>query len=324
VSAAVARRAFRVSWPIVFGLLGMLGVGLSRIAIVPRFMALREKSDMYALPSPEQVVVASLGYRSALADLIFAHVLVWHGLHFEQKRRFEFAADYLDTVSTLDPTFRETYYFGDTLISMQPIPPRREDYVRARALLEKGLAARPFDTELWLSTGQYIAYVAAPWLEDPKEQSEWKLAGARILARACELVGSNENIPFNCIGAAGLLSKAGEREATIQFLERVLSVSDDEEIRAFALAYLERALGERARAQVRARADRLRKAWKSDLPFVGLTTELILGPPGDPAACAGRERKSVACAATWASWRERVSLEEAPVEEDVNPAAAPP
>jgi tetratricopeptide (TPR) repeat protein len=300
-----------VPWALFVALVGVVAIGFFRSTLVPRFSKLREKSDVYALPSPEQVVVASLGYRSALADLIFAHVLVWHGLHFEQKRRFEFAADYLDTVSTLDPTFRETYYFGDTLIAMQPVSPRREDYHRARALLEKGLRMRPHDTELWLSTGQYIAYVAAPWLEDPKEQAEWKLAGARILARACEMVGSNENIPYNCIGAAGILTRAGEREATIQFLERVLAASDDEELRARAIQYLQRALGERSRERLQARADRLRKAWKADLPFVSLTSELILGPPNDPAACAGLAPRGPACAATWAEWRNRVNAEEA-------------
>ncbi|HEY3493098.1 MAG TPA: hypothetical protein VGK73_00360 [Polyangiaceae bacterium] len=293
-------------WVIGLVLAGAVGVGAARSALLPRFLALREKSDVYALPSPEQVVVASLGHRSALADLIFAHVLVWHGLHFEEKRRFEFAADYLDTVATLDPTFRETYYFGDTLIAVQPTPPRREDYVKARKLLERGLAARPYDTELWLSTGQYIAYVAAPWLEDPKEREEWKLAGARILARACELVGSNENIPYNCIGAAGLFTRAGEREATIQFLERILAASDDEELRAMAIRLLQAALGERSRELVQARADRLRKAWKADLPFVSLTTELLLGPPSDPAACAGG-RPTPECAATWATWRSRMN-----------------
>ena len=149
------------------------GIGGLRNALLARTAKLAEKTDVYGLPSPDQVVVGSLGYRAALADLLFAHVLVWHGIHFQEKRRLEFAADYLDTVAALDPTFRETYYFGDTLITMQPVKPRHEDYVRARQLLEKGLVARPGDTELWLSTGEFIAYVAAPWLEDPKEQSEW-------------------------------------------------------------------------------------------------------------------------------------------------------
>lgn len=287
-----------------------VGIAELRGALLSRTAKLRENTDVYGLPSPEQVVVASLGYRSALADLLFSHVLVWHGIHFQEKRRLEFAADYLDTVAALDPTFRETYYFGDTLIAMQPVKPRHEDYVRARRLLEKGLVARPGDTELWLNAGQFIAYVAAPWLDDPDERAEWRLAGAKILARACELVGSNENIPYNCITASTLFSKAGEREANIQFLERVLLASDDEEIRERVAGYLSRALGERESERRRARFDRLRNAWHADLPFVDLTTELIVGPPLDPAACAGAVDASAECAATWATWRAREHEEE--------------
>lgn len=281
------------------------GIGELRSALLARTTALRDKTDVYELPSPAQVVVLSLGYRSALADFLFAHVLVWHGIHFEQKRRLEYAADYLDTIAALDPTFRETYYYGDTLIAIQPVKPRHEDYVRARRLLEKGLAARPTDTDLWLSAGQFIAYVAAPWLEDPKEKAEWKLAGARVLAHACELVGSNDNIPYNCITAAGLLNRGGEREANIEFLQRVLAVSDDEALRDLALRYLERAVGERSEEELRARADRLRQAWRTDLPFVELTTELLLGPPTNPAACAGLNARTIDCATTWADWRAR-------------------
>lgn len=289
-----------------------LGITELRGALLVRTAKLQEKTDVYGLPSPEQVVVASLGYRSALADLLFANVLVWHGLHFAEKRRLEFAADYLDTVAALDPTFRETYYFGDTLITMQPVKPRHEDYVRARQLLEKGLAARPSDTELWLSTGQFIAYVAAPWLDDPKEQAAWRLAGAKILAHACELVGSNEELPFQCISAAGILDKAGERDAQIQFLERVLAASDNEALRDQVLAYLERALGDRSRERLRAREDRLRNAWRADLPFIDLTKELIVGPPIDAAACAGMLEATSKCATTWADWRARERSDEGP------------
>jgi hypothetical protein len=300
----VAGRAFALRLASIVLLIGAAaGIGELRGALLARVEKLKEKSDVYGLPSPEQVVVLSLGYRSALADLLFAHVLVWHGIHFQEKRRLEFAANYLDTVAALDPTFRDTYYYGDTIITMQPEKPRHEDYVRARQLLENGLVARPTDTELWFNTGQYIAYVAAPWLDDPKEQAEWRLAGARLLARACELVGSNENIPYNCITAAGLFSRAGEREANIQFLERVLAVSDDEELRQQALAYLQHALGEQSQDRLRERADRLREAWKSDLRFVDLTTELLLGPPTDPASCAGISHPSTECATTWRAWR---------------------
>jgi hypothetical protein len=283
-------------------------VGRLRAPLATTYAKIRESSDVYALPRPEQTVVLSLGYRSAIADFLFAHVLVWHGLHFGEKRRLEFAADYLDTIVALDPTFRDPYYFGDTLIATQPVKPRREDYLRARQLLERGMAARPYDTELWLSAGQFIAYVAAPWLEDPKEMEEWRLEGARRLARACELVGSNENIPYQCITAASLLNKAGEIEAGVAFMERLLAVSDDEEIRAMALKYLAVLMPQRDQERSRARADEVRAAARTDLPFVGFTKALVLGPGFDPAACAGgaplRE-----CSTSYAVWRARGQAE---------------
>ncbi|HEX6767316.1 MAG TPA: hypothetical protein VF103_17580, partial [Polyangiaceae bacterium] len=259
---------------------------------------------VYALPKPEQAVVASLGYRAALADLLFAHVLVWHGLHFGEKRRLEFAADYLDTVVALDPTFRDPYYFGDTLIAVQPQKPRHVDYVRARSLIERGMDARPYDTELWLSGGQFIAYVAAPWLDDPKEQAEWRLAGARRRAHACEVMGSNENMPFQCITAASLFSKAGAVEATVDFCGRMLAMSEEEEIQRMARACLIGALGDRESEHAQRRADEIRGAWRADLPFASAAKELILGPGFDPARCAGGDQ-SVGCATTWAAWRAR-------------------
>lgn len=279
----------------------------ARGAIMPAFQALKPTSDVYALPQPEQLAVVSLGYRAALADLIFAHVLVWHGLHFQEKRRFEFAAEYLDAVTTLDPKFRDPYYYGDTLIAVQTGKPTREDYIRARRLLEKGMRELPDDTELWLSGGQFMAYIAAPWLEDPKERDAWRLEGARRMARACELVGSNENIPYNCITAATVFSRSGERDALIRFLERILSVSDDENIRSYALAKLRQVLGEQDIEQIERRAQSLRDAWKADLGYVSLTSALVVGPPFDPAACAGAKREKPECASTWASWRSRRS-----------------
>jgi hypothetical protein len=277
-------------------------IALVRAPLAQTYGNVRERSDVYALPRPEQTVVLSLGYRAALADFLFAHVLVWHGLHFGEKRRLEFAAEYLDTIAELEPTFRDPYYFGDTLIAVQPVKPRREDYVRARRFLERGMRARPYDTELWLSAGQFIAYVAAPWLEDPKESAAWRVDGARVLARACEMVGSNENVPYQCITAASLLNKAGETEAGVAFMERLLAVSDDEEIRDMALKYLAVMVPQRDQERAQVRADEVRAAARADLSFVGFTKALVLGPGFDPAMCAGGATRRE-CATSYAGWR---------------------
>jgi hypothetical protein len=91
-----------------------------------------------------------------------------------------------------------------------------------------------------------------------------------------------------------------------------LSVSDDDEIRARALFYLEQAIGDRARDRVKARADRLRDAWKADLPFVPLTQSLVLGPRTAPQHCAGLGHQTASCATTWRTWRERTEAEQPP------------
>jgi hypothetical protein len=291
------------------GLAAAIAIGALRAPLAAAHATVRERSDVYSLPKPEQVVVASLGYRAAVADWLFSHLLVWHALNFREKRRLDFAADYLDTVVELDPSFRDPFVFADTLITAQPTKPTRENYVRARRLLERGMESRPFDTELWLSGGQFIAYLAAPWLEDPAEQAEWRLAGAQRLAHACEIVDANQNIPFNCIAAARMLQQAGKHEAIVTFLERFLSVTEDEELRQFAEKALERAMAGRDEGRKAIRAEEIRAAWRADLPFVSLTKELVLSPRFDPARCAGGDDASSACATSWGAWRSRMERE---------------
>jgi len=44
--------------------LSCFGIHKLREALLPRFATARDKTDTYGLPSPDQVVVASLGYRA--------------------------------------------------------------------------------------------------------------------------------------------------------------------------------------------------------------------------------------------------------------------
>lgn len=296
---------------LVAGLLALstLGVAATRSTLARAHGAVKKGSDSYALPSPALTVVLSLGYRAALADLLFAHVLVSQGQHFQEKRRFEFAANLLDTITTLDPKFREPYRLADTLIVLQPVEPRLEDYREARRLGERGLANFPYDSELWLIAGQYTAYLASNHVP-PEERAAWRLDGARKLARSCELIGSNENLPYHCITAAFLYNEAGNRGAARSFLERVLAVSDDPEIQALASGYMGRIAGVAERDSIAERSHRLRAVWESDLRFVSRETLLLLGPSFDSARCAGIPAPNdPACVTSFRAWGERQDAE---------------
>jgi tetratricopeptide (TPR) repeat protein len=284
---------------------GVALLALVRAPLLRAHDAVKRREDAYWLPSAEFTRVVSLGYRSALADFIFASVLVSYGQHFQEKRRFEFAADYLDVVTTLDPKFREPYRLADTLLVFQSQPPKVEDYRRARRLIERGLVAFPDDGELWLLAGQFMAYIAAGQVP-AAERDAWRLEGARKLARSCELAGSNETIPRHCVTAALLFNEAGNRSAVKSFLERVFSVSDDPEIQSLASGYLGSVLGAAEREQVEERNRALRAVWARDLTFVSRETLLLLGPRFDPAHCAGLPVPNPEdCVTSFRAWGER-------------------
>jgi tetratricopeptide (TPR) repeat protein len=280
-------------------------IAMVRPGLAARYHELRETSDVYPFGSPEHVVVQSLGYRAAFADAIFAHLRVSYGLHFQEHRRLEFVGDYLDTAIMLDPSFRDPYQYAETFLVFSPEAPRIADYERAREIMLRGIKAFPYDDQVWLSTGQFLAYQAPPFLPDVNKKREWRLEGAKILSRACELASRNENIPYNCIGAARLLQDAGEREAAIDSLRRLIEVTDNPEIQKLALGYLAKRLDARDKERAELRREQFRTAWHADLPFVTKDFILVVGPRFDPARCAGvGGGRREGCSTSWKAWRE--------------------
>jgi hypothetical protein len=293
--------------------LTMAAVGLIhgvRPTLVEQFRKAKDEHDVYALPKPEYVVAMSLGYRSAVADLLFAHTLVSSGIHLSEKRRFEAAANLLRTINQLDPKFATPYRFADTILTVQVTKPTLDDYLSARSILERGMDELKYDMQLWLSAGQFMAYLA-PYhvgqLASPAVAEEWRREGAKRLARSCELVGKDENAPYHCVTAATLLSQAGEVAALRQFVERVVAVNDDPEVQAQALASLSKALGEQERQKLLLRRVRYERLHRRGLAFVGRDRFLLLGPGYDAFACldAGRA-KTVDCATSFVEYHQRL------------------
>lgn len=282
-------------------------VGATQGRLAATRARVKETSDVYALPPPEQVVTLSLGYRAALADVLWAHVLVAQGLHTMERRRFENLTLLIDAINALDPTLREPYLYADALITIQHGAPSRKEVLKAREILERGAANRPLDGEIWLSLGHFVAFIApGSYLTDPAERAAWRLEGAKMLARAAELGGSDSSISWQALSGASVLRRAGDREAAIRFLQRTLAVTDDPELRQQITRDLEALLGEKQADMYRARQEALQELRARDLPFIGKTLLLVLGPPADPAFCAGgAHAEDPRCALTWEEWYDR-------------------
>jgi hypothetical protein len=287
--------------------IGLALVVVERAPLSHAHQRTKEGGDVYTLAPPQQVVVTSLGYRAAAADLILAHALVSAGLHLQEKRLFEFAADYLDTVNALDPKFRDGYRFADAIITLQTVPVPVDKYYRARDILRRGTRELPYDQELWSAAGQFLAYLAPSVLKTEAEREAWRQEGARFLARACELIGTNENIPYHCYTASTLFSRAGNNDASRALLHKMRLLVDDPDLLKmidFKLATLE---GESARQEARERSARFERWWRDDMPSLSRVSVAALGPGFDPFACARANPADASCAT---SFRDKVAASE--------------
>lgn len=297
----------------------MLGGAIVLVSSVRRTLfdthkQVKNQHDVYFLPPPDQVAVMSMGYEAALADVLWAHVLVSQGLHTFEKRRFENLTRLYDTINELAPTWRSPYLLADALITFQAATTPIEEIVKAREILERGVEHRPYDGEIWLNLGQFVSFVApASYIEDhdPEMAQRWRREGVAYLARAAELGAGNSDISWQALGGANILLRSGERDAAIRFLKRTYAVTDDEELKANILSRLERLLAERDLAHYRRREEAFQKSFRTALPFLSRDQALVIGPPPRPAECAGSD-DAPACATTWRQWSERFDDEERP------------
>ncbi len=281
-----------------------LCIGSVRARVAEEHARVKETSDVHLLPPPKEVAQLSFGYRAALADVLWAHVLVSQGLHTFERRRFENVADLIDTINELDPEFRDPYLLADALITIQVAEAGRADIDRTRAILERGTRNRPLDPEIWRTAGQFIAFIApGTYLTDPEERAAWKADGARMLARAGELGGDAGHMGWAAVAGAGILNRQGERDAAIRLMQRTLAVTDDEELRERLQQQLAALVGEAKLDAYRRRQAEMVETTLQDLPFVSKSTLFVLGPPFDAAYCAGgAHEKDRRCAMTWKDW----------------------
>lgn len=297
------------------GLRGVLGLALcvaigsglvvlARGPLLERFQRPTTQEQVSLLLSPRYSVAFSLGHRDALADYLFGTLLVRYGQSFRNKQPDPATYRYLDTITTLVPHFPAPYLYADALLTLLPTPPGLDNYLAVRSLHERGMAALPYHQELWMVAGQFATYIAPQRIPEP-HASELRHKGMADLARACEMVSKNVNLPHGCIAVVSRMNKEGQRDAMIQMLSRTLAVNDDPEIRERVLAYLQRDASERERERFVGRMQELEAIWKAQVPQVSRAMMSLLGPGPSVWDCAGRNASgSRGCETTWREWAQ--------------------
>ncbi len=281
-----------------------------------------EGTDAYLLPPPAQLVPMSLGHRAAVADLLWADLQVTQGLRLFEKRRYDLVVEYLDAINELDPTWRDPYRLADTFITLQAKAASIEQVREARRILERGVRERPNDAELWYVLGTFVCFIAPNSYmdENSDEFFAWRRDGALYLARAAELAPANSNMTWQTLAGARILAENGQIERSVEMLTTISATSDDPELRAD----VERRLGVLLKKKTegadalalerrRERDQRFRELARKhyvllDIPQLrrpgsNMSTTLLLGPPRDPALCAGAGAgENTACASSWREW----------------------
>jgi len=281
---------------VVLALASAATVAVVQPGLASELHAAKAREDVYLFPPPAELRVATLGYRAAVVDMLWVKLRVEYGMHFGEKRPFPDVDHYVDALLELEPDFAPIYKYVDTMLCYHAGTGTADDARRARAYLERGLKERPYDHEVWLHYGQFIAFMGASFLDSQAEIDQWRVDGAAALERAVEL-GED---PDRSLAAATLLSENGKRDAAVRALQRAYALTDDPQSRA-TIAHQ---LGELHADDVRERATKdvsfIEGRWRARWPFTSRGAALLLGPGPDPLACVGaRAASDPDCSFDW-------------------------
>lgn len=275
--------------------LAIAGIDMLRSALAVRIYRVRDEHGVYALPPPEYLRIASIGYRDAVASILWASTLYQYGDAVSHNRRFEFPTQYVDTIVTLDPAFRPAYRFLSTLTTMQVAPPTRLQLEEVKRLLETGTRDLPSDADVWGAYASFMMFEGAQFL-DADEKMRWRVLGAKAAQRAVELGYFMDSLSLT---GAIFLERAGERDLAIAQLERAYAVAPNDDTRDRIAAKLRRLQAADALSRVEAAHRATYTVWRSRFPWLTESLFALVAPQTDVAGCAGLVGAVERCTPGW-------------------------
>jgi len=203
----------------------LAGVWSLRGRAMEQYLHTQTYEDIYYLPPPAWLQVMSLGYRRALADLIWLRALIYFGDEFENRGAVKHVFNYGESMLALDPDFRRVYRWVGVAGVYTPTGSPPEFMERAIDVLRRGVERFPEDGQLAWDAGATIMYELLPHRpkDDPDrerlrtEGTEHMMAAARLGAGPDWLVITN----------ASALRKLGEKERELHHLEEMYAMVRD-------------------------------------------------------------------------------------------------
>ncbi|MGD8316882.1 MAG: hypothetical protein PVH21_02260 [Myxococcales bacterium] len=267
---------------VLFAMLGLIGGIYSlRSRSMQHYLATRTYEDIYYLPPPTWLQVMSLGYRRALADLIWLRALIYFGDEFENRGAVKHVFNYGDAMLALDPDFKRVYRWVGVAGVYTPTGSPPEFIERAIDVLRRGVERFPDDGRLAWDAGATIAYELLPNLpkSDPRrerlsaEANDYMLAAARLGAGPPWLVLTN----------ATALRKLGEKDRELRHLEEMYAIVRDPRVKAQIEVRLAQLRSEAYAEAFRRANEEFEERRRKEFPYLPSTLYFFVADPIVPA-----------------------------------------
>jgi tetratricopeptide (TPR) repeat protein len=247
-----------------------------RVRAMDHYLATQRYEDVYYLPPAEWLPVLSLGYREALANLIWMRGLVYFGEELMQRGEVRHVFDYGHAIVTLDPELRPAY----TFVNMAALYNARQELTRqdveqAVAFLERGVRRFPDDGHLAWEMGATLAYELAPLVDDPDEKRAVQERATDFLLVAARKGAAP---PWLALSNASQLVRLGQSEQAARHLEEMYAMVGDTETRE---RIRQRIVDLRSEAYAEAMVEaarELEERRQRDYPYMPTGLYLLVGP----------------------------------------------
>lgn len=261
--------------------LALLGLLLTA-AIVDRvraraqrhFIGTQRYEDIYYLPPTESLIIGSLGYREALADLLWMKALVYYGEELAQRGGVKNLYRYGDAVLALDPNYKRVYRWIASSALYRTGLVTVEDARAAIRYLEVAARRFPDDGELAWDLGANYAFELAPMLQGAEREAA-KRKGLDYLEAASL---RNAGPPWLALQTASELNALGRSEQAIRHLEDAYAVASDPAIKQRMEKQLAALRSEAYAEALRRTAAELEAARQRDFPYLDTTLYMLVGP----------------------------------------------
>ena len=235
---------------------------------------LQTDESSYFLPSEDWLVPTSLGYREALAGLIWVRLLTYFGEQHEVRGQFDHMERYLFAVTELDPYFYRAYTWGSVAAMYNGMPITRDAIELSIEMLRRGLVYFPNDGDLHYFIGfQHYFELSAVVSGDERERV--RQIGMDEICTGAILGGGPPYLPLLC---SSLNERAGFDQIAQERLAQTLLDVRDERTRIRIEERMEGMMAADISHTIMRHASELREGWENNLPYAPLSLYLLTGP----------------------------------------------